>query len=272
MRALSCALFALGATVSCGDMGLFSDQCATDADCSAGQGCNQGLTKTCEVRCERHEQCAPGEFCDSDALLASFPHCTPGCRSDAECTGGLICENGICQEGCRKDSDCPVGQACAGTCIVGCRDDSECSDGASCVCHRCSTPSCRSDADCADGAYCPITVFSGGECNAAHCTPLPPPVQCGQSTCRSKAVSGGVAVMAVSPCCVGDSCGLEITAGNPTVTTCELPAQPGVSDPNCPSITDATFTVLSGCRRPDGACGYLADALGLGCIAQRGSP
>jgi hypothetical protein len=268
-RAFSAALLAtLGATVSCSDIELFQDQCATDADCPTGQGCNDGLiTKTCELRCSRDEACAADEFCDTDSVFSSFSHCVPGCRVDGQCGGGRICERGICQEGCRVDSQCPNGMACEGTCIPGCRDDSECAAGARCACHQCTEGVCHSDTDCAAGEYCPLGVAIG--CTITRCEPLPAPVQCGSSTCHGVTVNGGFGRAAVAPCCVEDACGLDASAVLLDGAGCEPLAQPGAVDESCPSGLGAHFVARQGCRRPDGQCGYFAEDLGLGCVAVR---
>jgi hypothetical protein len=36
-----------------------------------------------------------------------------GCATDADCTGGRVCENGICVQ-CRGDANCPPGRFCVG--------------------------------------------------------------------------------------------------------------------------------------------------------------
>jgi hypothetical protein len=93
--------------------------------------------------------------------------------------------------------------------------------------------------------------------------------------------------LSLSPCCPrhrADRCGVDVShfaaLHDYDVGCLELDA-PGVTDPQCPSVTVMTpaadTVTLSGCRVPSGQCGYdvrIPDLIDLGCTPppQRTSP
>lgn len=62
-------------------------------------------------RCTSDNQCPAGQYCNNGT-------CTPGCRSDADCSIGT-CINHQCVP-CGNDNECPAGQVCRnGGCVAG---------------------------------------------------------------------------------------------------------------------------------------------------------
>ena len=58
--------------------------------------------------CATLQDCAGGQVCLNS-------QCVPICHSTAECTAGLVCEEGIClAPACGNDQQCAAGQACIG--------------------------------------------------------------------------------------------------------------------------------------------------------------
>jgi hypothetical protein len=131
--------------------------------------CNNGGV-TCDTQtqvCAESGACVPlgtGEVCDSDldcpndlwpdTQFCSFAtgsgECTPGCRSNASCTGGDTCNgarqcvaggsggSGLVGDACDEigiDPDCPAGTLCkldTGTCEETCDTVGSCAGGACC--------------------------------------------------------------------------------------------------------------------------------------------
>lgn len=96
------------------------------------------------------------------------------CTLSKDCTGTLVCMNGVCQEPpegnfCTKDSDCSADQVCLnGTCEkpVPCPDTAACPNGLVCVEGECKNPPpCTTDEACSDGQIC-----QNGACSDPDCT------------------------------------------------------------------------------------------------------
>lgn len=154
--------------------------------CPAASVCQQG-----RCLCERDEQCAPDQFCNSTGTCQARPFC----RSNADCGEGRLCDlsTGRCRTGasgpddpegaCWGDTQCSLGEVCAGgQCTAGCRDDGDCGLGAKCRSvdatgfGTCVAGACDSNADCSFGSRC-----VGDACfespNSSHCAP------CGDRDC-----------------------------------------------------------------------------------------
>jgi hypothetical protein len=94
--------------------------------CQAGETCDPATLRCVPAQggnCTSDAQCPQGTFCDG-------MRCAPGCRSNADCNGGVCnaqnqCENapgGLCGP-CMSNSDCPTGTICgrlSGRCVELC--------------------------------------------------------------------------------------------------------------------------------------------------------
>ncbi len=112
--------------------------------------------------CDRDSDCtADGAICN-----ASDHECVAGCRSNADCDSGEICDTAtsMCRARpamCRTHGDCARGQYCeASTCTPSdtCDDDSDCDSGFLCdfrdTCVPREAGRCRTTADCSSGQVC----------------------------------------------------------------------------------------------------------------------
>jgi peptidoglycan-associated lipoprotein len=84
---------------------------------------------------------------------------TPACKTDKECSAGLVCVENKCAE-CGDDSQCPKGERCSNNACVAapeCTRDDQCPAGKVCQAGSCKT--CASDNECGPG----------GTCNAGAC-------------------------------------------------------------------------------------------------------
>lgn len=155
----------------CGD-------CFTDSDCQGRKKCDR--PKVCDDSGENcvddPEQggecvygCLPPEPCEGDAdcpndtycgtipgdKSANGPQCLQGCRDDASCPPGMLCDGGNCVPRCGTDSDCNTDyEACRESrCIyVGwsCFDDGDCPSDLG----YCRNGKCIPDARCSDDGDC----------------------------------------------------------------------------------------------------------------------
>lgn len=102
--------------------------CVQDADCQAGQVCDQG---TCV-----DAGGGPGDPCGSDADCGRDLTCADGtchldCTTDADCSPGT-CQSGICRgvdpgQACQSDTGCePPGVCVDGWCLEVCQQSSDC--------------------------------------------------------------------------------------------------------------------------------------------------
>jgi peptidoglycan-associated lipoprotein len=90
----------------------------------------------------------------------------PGCKTDKDCTTGLVCAENKCVE-CGADSDCPRGKRCSENACVAkpeCEHDADCSLGRVCQAGACKA--CASDGECGPGGTC----VDGGCKRATACT------------------------------------------------------------------------------------------------------
>ncbi len=112
------------------------DTCGDDQVCLGGR-CVDEPACGCEF----------GEYCDQSV----GDLCVPGCRTDADCGLGALCDDGQCIAGCHTDAMCAVGSACVGgRCARGCAL-TECDPGAECEAFACADvgpASCEADTDC----------------------------------------------------------------------------------------------------------------------------
>jgi hypothetical protein len=152
-------------------------ECATEADCCADfvpdfscaeydSQCQLGDQFYCDLyqdvcvcsaACVEERCVAQGAGCTSDAECGGF-FCEAGacvqCRSNENCTDGLLCVNNACQTGCTRNEECALFHSCQnGECVeTGCTSDREC-----------ILFTKRPDAECKD-AVCTVACETNAEC------------------------------------------------------------------------------------------------------------
>jgi hypothetical protein len=184
-------------------------QCLNDATCGAGFVCEAGVCERAE--CATLADCPAGQYCTSATTgrcreyqpCASSAECAPNteCRAFAPgaCPPGFDCSQRLCQElpRCLVDTDCPASPPAfcrEGHCqpTAACTGPAECAAGLQCVVGRCMPGGCRGHGDCAAGEAC-----TDGACR-------PPPAAI---SILSFALSPRAAVLVV-----GDSVQLSLVA------------------------------------------------------------
>ncbi|HYI01140.1 hypothetical protein [Hyalangium sp.] len=141
--------------VSCGGQGLLCEaglcaraDCATLADCPAGQYCTSATTGRClEYRtCQSRAECPENTDCRAFGTSSCPPgfDCAlkicqelPRCLIDEDCAAPAFCQQGYCQPStaCSTGGSCPAGQLCvAQRCVPGgCRGHADCPSGQACT-------------------------------------------------------------------------------------------------------------------------------------------
>jgi len=208
------------------------NECATDADCSAGGACVSdpnfgGLCRTGTApvvpeppwACTLGQDCPAGQGCGSDGTCHADGECTPatGSAPQSGCAGAMVCFNagndgrtGICDDDGRSPRSPDWDPWCrsdgAGACRLECDSDGTCLGGAGMVCVG---TFCHARSECATNADCsPNHVWQ--------------PDSHGYSVCQEDS----------NPTCVMDATG-----------ACRLRCQ-----------SDADCVEGGGCRASDGLC------------------
>lgn len=114
-----------------------------------------------------------------------------GCKTSADCTGGVMCINAVCGTLCTSASQCAAGQACVNSACGACTADAQCGAGQACKSGACSVPG----AACSTTSPCP----AGKACVAGSCGPCATADQC-------PAGQGCVAGGACGPCTTNTEC------------------------------------------------------------------
>ena len=132
-------------------------------------GCKNG-TISCKdgeincYKCDGHSW----RFCDSMTKCKRDSFVDEQCRSDDECPGEGMCQEGICiwDYECESDVECEVGSCNEGLCsFYSCSDDKECPDGFVCgEFGNCEKFLCESNHDCGPGSIC----LKDGRCEIKH--------------------------------------------------------------------------------------------------------
>jgi len=153
--------------------------CGGDLECPAGLFCDlveQGAEGTCRGGCRvdgcpEPAECDPalrecvGLECGEDAdcpvsQYCSAEGCALGCRGDAYCSGGRLCDpdSHACHSPpCTEHAHCRVGEYCdpeQQRCSPGCADDLDCMPAETCDDHVCRGEPCAEHTDCVPGYYC----------------------------------------------------------------------------------------------------------------------
>lgn len=100
-----------------------ADACHTDADCGPHLKCVCGAGRGSDRnRCVATDACRSDRDCGADHVCncgasGNANYCVVGnCHADADCEGGLKCENARCHtknDKCRAYADCKPGQMCS---------------------------------------------------------------------------------------------------------------------------------------------------------------
>jgi hypothetical protein len=105
-----------------------------------------------QINCESSSQCPNYGTCTSGGCAPNISqYLMPTCKSDAECTGGSVCQtDGVCRIACQSNSECPLNLFCGykGYCEIGsdpayrtepimCSTTSQCPWNSFCVASRC---------------------------------------------------------------------------------------------------------------------------------------
>ena len=164
--------------------------CKSDTECSSnanGPTCNKTYSK---CSCKANAECkkAPYSKCFKPYSGATYNHCQPACKTNADCPPGLgICDTslGKCVQ-CRNSADCtdPTFNICLASACIECGTDADCKKGYKWgnKCTKVSSTSttkncrCKVNADCAgnpNGPTC-YTTYSkcscktDGDCKGAY--------------------------------------------------------------------------------------------------------
>lgn len=185
MRQLRCVLLCAVVCASPALAGCFESPgtCETDADCFAGEICNDGVCRSSpdsssptdtdaasDVDTDRVDSSDTGERDPSDSADTRMDgtETGPSCVDDADCTGPEQCCSNACVDPMSNNSHCG---GCSNTC-----PDSE-----SCVEGTCEPDSCTADARCPEGSDTVVCV--GGECRARTCRGSRHPCDEGRKCC-----------------------------------------------------------------------------------------
>lgn len=169
---------------SCAQVCVIADDCANpDHGCSGA--CPEASQPICFMECTSSEDCAEGEYCNTEFCNGLFGRCelppSDRCATNDDCADGEFCNvvDGTCEAFCTEQSDCAEGFLCnvaSGLCIAAgaeCIDDDGCGDGQVCVSEVCvdeGDNSCTETADCLDqgDAYCG-NVGGENQCVSISC-------------------------------------------------------------------------------------------------------
>ena len=204
--------------------------CSTNADCAAGQVCEDGFCRNISSGCTTDADCEAGYYCTADGYCVT----TSGCASDADCAPGFFCDiDGFCEDisTCGTDADCEAGYSCIdGACTIddvcltdvdcedgyfcsddevcinehdpkSCDDQSECDSPEECINYICVNPLPEPD-PCADNVDCGVDeICTNGICtdkdpdDGEDCTvdsECPPGFSCVNETCALKGCGNGI--------------------------------------------------------------------------------
>lgn len=179
-----------GSGSSCTSLGC-TQTCVEGTICSDGTACRSGfclgprepLPTAQDCTCTTTAECSrfgPRLVCLPQATGAG--RCGLGCTSQADCTTGNSCVNGMCmpnqtQVGCDATHPCATGSTCVGgSCVPDaqiCQFSTECGAGRICVNQQC-TAACSATNPCVGSATCGADGF----CHEV----IPPPTGCSTAT------------------------------------------------------------------------------------------
>jgi len=220
------------------------------------------------VECTEDAVCAPNEYCaraDENDLTGT---CTRGCRDDASCPEGQLCDPStrLCG-GCSADTGCPEGQYCdagAKACVEGCRTEpNSCEAGQVCdaATRACvaAVVCCTGDERTTCGVVQDAAACAGGQVidSLSSCDPNP----CGP-TCETDADCAGDRYCSeFGLCALG--CRTDDPGACPAGQVCDPgkhicePGQACQTDAECPEgrFCDAGAGICSeGCRQDPSSC------------------
>lgn len=219
-------------------------QCNTDGDCTGTLVCTNGTCATPVSSCTSNTGCAAGQTCISNICTTtnsctSDAFCTdPGqscisgscqntngvggiCNSDPDCTGSLVCENGLCDDPTTGE----IGSSCTA--------NANCDTGLVCINNQCSATNnegglCDEDDDCTGALVCESgtcdntsTGELGQSCSTN--TNCDAGLVCVNNQCANQSGSGGA-------CDENDDCqaGLECDIGG--TNQCQTPTSGNIGE------------------------------------------
>lgn len=155
-----------GSTQTCTSLGCLTT-CTSDTQCEQGNVCKSGLctapsSSPTVVQCTLASDCPASNMCVNGACVAETP-CTGNtctCNYSTDCAAGKVCANNQCVPSCTSDANCTGGLVCntsesicvsPTTATCGGATGVACPAGESCVNGAC-TASCSASAATADAA------------------------------------------------------------------------------------------------------------------------
>ncbi|HEY0466313.1 MAG TPA: FG-GAP repeat protein, partial [Polyangiaceae bacterium] len=218
---------------------IYSDACATDAECGSSAFCAAG---TCRARCVRNSECADGRFCAADGL------CREPVAVGQSCGGAS--EGGGC-----KQPGCPI--CAAGECVDGVCCDSAC-DG---TCEACAAQltggkdgEClpiAADQDpqdeCAEGRNFPASCLADGACDGKRaCRQFAKAgTACGDTVCSDNHVSGSV-------CDGAGTCQVDSMPCAPYACSTAACSSSCTTDAECDPMTGYCLAGKCAAKKPSG--------------------
>jgi hypothetical protein len=128
-------------------------------------------------RCHCDSDCKPssgGTYCLSEYEYG-WPggSCVHGCKEDAECSDGFICDGELCYQRCTTTSDCVAGRICQAhhvgrpvpLCLALCDEDADC-DNMSCNVY---SGSCLLEGEAIRGGGLNAPCKIDGDCRSDRC-------------------------------------------------------------------------------------------------------
>lgn len=101
--------------------------CTSEADCTSGQSCNNGVCNP--VLCTEDSHCSGWQRCLNGFCTAK------ACGTNPDCGAGISCLNGLCSlTPCSTETDCGANQTCVGgSCWTQCQTDANCDTAEICI-------------------------------------------------------------------------------------------------------------------------------------------
>ncbi len=154
----------VGSTCTNGRCGVMP--CQREEDCPNGFFCDDETSQTpnvlslCRpVTCQNNADCLAGQACQNGVCMTLGTICS----NDRDCrSGSLRCMNGRCQQ-CQQNSDCP-----SGSCLI---QDSASGVAQVGMCVTACHPQCPTGQRCVNGDCIPDTPLCGNQCSSSQdCT------------------------------------------------------------------------------------------------------
>jgi len=235
---------------------------AVGQDCTRNDDCLSGICANlpeegqfCTIRCDLHEDCPTGFYCDMGQSGLCYPgKRPPACKSDEDCQPCEECRQGFCLDitgcvRCENDSGCIACQRCdQGICVnvTGC---TRCLEDLNCPpCEECSERGeCQRRIGCilcATAQDCPGCMT----CVLGACEPIP---GCGTDPCFNDADCPEN-----TQCLLDSQLGISVClpVGLPFGADCHRGGDPTCAEGVCVQNDDGSFTCSRECQSGDEEC------------------